>query len=57
MRWAIRAGSFVTGGERHDCPQAQALLEGLHAHAVLADKGSEADALVKWSHQTAGPWW
>jgi IS5 family transposase len=38
----------VTGGERHDRTQAQALLEGLHAHAVLADKGYyDADELIK----------
>lgn len=30
---------IVTGDERHDCTQAQALLDGFHAHAVLADKG------------------
>jgi transposase len=42
----------VTGGERHDRTQAQALLEGLHAHAMLADKGYDADELVKWIQQT-----
>ena len=30
---------IVTGGERHDSTQAQALLEGFHAHAVLVDEG------------------
>ncbi len=43
---------IVTGGERHDSTQAQALLEGFHAHAVLADKGYDADELVKWIQQT-----
>jgi hypothetical protein len=33
---------IVTGGERHDCTQAQALLDGFHAQAVLADKGYDA---------------
>lgn len=36
---------IVTGGERHDGTQAQALLEGCHAQAVRADKGYDADAL------------
>ncbi|MDI3466103.1 MAG: Mobile element protein [Nitrospira sp.] len=43
---------IVTGGERHDSTQAQALLEGFHAHAVLADKGYDADELVKSIQQT-----
>ena len=43
---------IVTGGERHDCTQAQALLEGFHAHAVLADKGDDSDELIKWIQQT-----
>ncbi|MCE3224625.1 MAG: Transposase family [Nitrospira sp.] len=43
---------IVTGGERHDCTQAQALLAGFHAQAVLADKGYDADELVNWIHQT-----
>ncbi|HSL04148.1 MAG TPA: IS5 family transposase [Nitrospiraceae bacterium] len=43
---------IVTGGERHDCTQAQALLEGFHAQAVLADKGYDADELVTWIQQT-----
>jgi len=43
---------MVAGGERHDCPQAQALLEGFQAHAVLADKGYDADELVNWIQQT-----
>lgn len=43
---------ILTGGERHDCTQAQALLEGFHAHAVLADKGYDADELVEKIQQT-----
>ena len=43
---------IVTGGERHDCTQAQALLDGFHAQAVLADKGYDADELVEWIQQT-----
>jgi transposase len=43
---------IVTGGERHDCIQAQALLEGFHAQAVLADKRYDADELVEWIQQT-----
>jgi transposase len=43
---------IVTGGERHDCTQAQALLDGLPAHAVLATKGYDADELVQWIQQT-----
>jgi transposase len=43
---------IVTGGERHDCTQAQARLEGFHAHAVLADKGYDADELISWIQET-----
>lgn len=43
---------MVTGGERHDCPQAQALREGFQAHAVLADKGDDADELITWIQET-----
>ena len=43
---------IVTGGERHDSTQAQALLEGFHAHAVLADKGYDADELITWIQET-----
>lgn len=37
---------IVTGGERHDSTQAQPLLEGFQAHAVLADTGYDTDELV-----------
>ena len=43
---------IVTGGERHDSTQAQALLEGFHVHAVLADKGYDADELITWIQET-----
>lgn len=42
----------MTGGERHDCTQAQALLAGFPVQAVLADKGYDADEIVKWIQQT-----
>lgn len=40
VRW------LLTGGEVADITQAQALLEGMTADAVLADKGYDADALI-----------
>ena len=43
---------ILTGGERHDCTQAQALLAGFHAHAVLADKGYDADELITGIQET-----
>jgi transposase len=43
---------ILPGGERHDCTQAQALLAGFHAQAVLADKGYDADELVTGIQQT-----
>ena len=50
--WGNPLRFIATGGERHDCTQAQALLEGFHAHAVLADKGYDADELISWIQQT-----
>ena len=38
---------ILTGGERHDCTQALALIEGLKSEAVLADKGYDADYIVQ----------
>ncbi len=38
---------ILTGGERHDCTQALALIEGLKPEAVLADKGYDADYIVE----------
>ncbi|MBN4054352.1 IS5 family transposase [Nitrospira defluvii] len=38
---------ILTGGERHDCTQALAVIEGLKPEAVLADKGYDADYIVQ----------
>jgi transposase len=38
---------ILTGGERSDYTQAQALLEGQTAQAVLVDKGSDVNYLVE----------
>ncbi len=38
---------ILTGGQAADCKQALALLEGLKAEAVLADKGYDADYIVE----------
>jgi transposase len=35
----------LTGGQRGDCPQAYALIEGLPAEVVLADAAYDADPL------------
>ena len=40
LRW------ILTGGEVADITQAHTLIEGLHAQAIVADKGYDADALV-----------
>ena len=45
MRLAIRF--FLTGGQAADCKLALALLDGLRADAVLADKGYDADYIVE----------
>ena len=37
---------IVTAGQRHDCTQAIALLEGLKAGAALGDKGYDTDAFL-----------
>jgi transposase len=37
---------LVTGGEVADITQAQALLEGISAQAVIADKGYDANAFI-----------
>ncbi|MEP6933295.1 MAG: hypothetical protein ABI988_05075 [Nitrospirota bacterium] len=50
--WGHPRRFIVPGGERHDGPQAQARLEGCHAHAVRADTGDEAEALVTGSQPT-----
>lgn len=43
---------IVTGGKRHDSTQAQTLLDGFQAQAVLADKSYDADELGHWVQQT-----
>jgi transposase len=37
---------ILTGGQAADCKQALALLDGLKADAVLADKGYDADYII-----------
>ena len=41
MRFAL------TGGQRGDCPQAYALIDGLPAEVVMADAAYDADPLRK----------
>lgn len=38
----------LTGGQAADCKEAIALLEGQEAEAVLADKGYDSDAIVRF---------
>lgn len=38
---------LLTAGQRHDSPQASALIEGYEPQALLADKGYDSDALIK----------
>lgn len=38
----------LTGGQAADCTQAIPLLEGQNAEAVLADKGYDSDAIVRF---------
>jgi transposase len=38
---------ILTGGERHDCTQALALLDGLRGDYLLADKGYDAAYIVE----------
>ena len=38
---------LLTAGQRHDSPQASALIEGYEPVALLADKGYDSDALIK----------
>jgi transposase len=40
---------ILTGGESSDCAQALALLDGMRADVFLADKGYDADCVVKAS--------
>ncbi len=38
---------ILTAGQRHDSPQAAALIEGYEPHALIADKGYDSDALIE----------
>jgi transposase len=38
---------LLTAGQRHDSPQASALIEGYEPKALLADKGYDADPLIE----------
>ena len=38
----------ITPGQTADCAQAKSLLKGQKAHAVLADKGYDTDAIVRF---------
>ncbi len=42
VRWRL------TGGEVHDSTQAQALIEGMEAQSVLADKGDDSNEFVSY---------
>ena len=39
---------ILTGGQAADITQAIPLLEGIQAEALLADKGYDSDALIRW---------
>ena len=39
---------IVTGGTTADCTQAQALIEGLSADYLMADKAYDTNALLEW---------
>ena len=38
---------ILTAGQRHDSPQAAALIEGFEPQALIADKGYDADELIE----------
>ncbi len=38
---------LLTGGECHDSPQAEALIEGFELQALIADRGYDADRLLE----------
>lgn len=38
---------LLTAGQRHDSPQASALIEGYEPQALIADKGYDSDPLIK----------
>ncbi len=39
---------IITGGTTADCTQAQALIEGLSADCLMADKAYDTNALLDW---------
>jgi transposase len=41
----------LTGGQRHDITQAEALIEGIENAAVLGDEGYDAEAFIAQIHQ------
>jgi len=38
---------LLTAGQRHDSPQAGALIEGYEPQALIADKGYDSDPLIE----------
>ena len=38
---------LLTAGQRHDSPQAQALIDGFEPLALIADKGYDSDPLIE----------
>ena len=45
---------LLTGGEVHDVTQASALIEGIPAEQVIADKGYDSDAVVAMIKEQGG---
>ena len=41
---------FITEGTRADCTQAYALIEGIDASNLIADKGYDCDALIEQAY-------
>jgi len=39
---------IITGGTTADCSQAEALIEGLSADCLMADKAYDTNALLEW---------
>ena len=39
---------IITGGTTADCTQAQALIDGLSAECLMADKAYDTNALLQW---------
>ncbi len=46
MQWGNAIRFILTGGNRNDITQAEALIENFHADYVLADKGYDSDVLL-----------